>query len=426
MALKESTKKEQANSYELVVSVDGETFEKAVNAVYKKQVKNINIQGFRKGKAPRAIIEKMYGSEVFYEDAMQDCYPDALYDAAKEAGIEIVKVESLEAVEASKDGFTFKTNVIVKPTMEINNYKGIEVEKKSTEVTDELVDAEIQKVRERNSRMVTVEDRACENGDTAVIDFEGFTDGVAFEGGKAENYNLKLGSGNFIPGFEEQIVGHKTGEEFTINVKFPEDYQAEELKGKDAEFKIVLHEIKTTELPEVDDEFVKDVTEKDTLDEWKEELKETVAARLADEADKDVDDQIANKLMELLEGEIPEAMFENQANEMVREFDMRLRSQGLDMNTYMQYMGMDPNSLTDMYKDEAEKRVKLRLALETVAKKENIEVSAEDLEEEYKKIAENYKMEAEQVKASIPEESLTEDIKVEKALNLVKDNAIIK
>lgn len=426
MALKESTKKEQANSYELVVSVDGETFEKAVNAVYKKQVKNINIQGFRKGKAPRAVVEKMYGSEVFYEDAMQDCYPDALYDAAKEAGIEIVKVESLEAVEASKNGFTFKTNVIVKPTMEINNYKGIEVEKKSTEVTDELIDAEIEKIRERNSRMVTVEDRACENGDTAVIDFEGFADGVAFEGGKAENYNLKLGSGNFIPGFEEQIVGHKTGEEFSINVKFPEDYQAEELKGKDAEFKIVLHEIKTTELPEVDDEFVKDVTDKDTLDEWKEELKETVAARLADEADKDVDNQIANKLMELLEGEIPEAMFENQANEMVREFDMRLRSQGLDMNTYMQYMGMDPNSLTDMYKDEAEKRVKLRLALETVAVKENIEVSSDDLEEEYKKIAENYKMEVEQVKASIPEESLTEDIKVEKALNLVKDNAIIK
>lgn len=426
MALKESTKKEQANSYELVVSVDGETFEKAVNAVYKKQVKNINIQGFRKGKAPRAIIEKMYGSEVFYEDAMQDCYPDALYDAAKEAGVEIVKVESLEAVEASKEGFTFKTNVIVKPTMEIENYKGIEVEKKSTEVTDELIDAEIEKIRERNSRMITVEDRACENGDTAVIDFEGFTDGVAFDGGKAENYNLKLGSGNFIPGFEEQIIGHKTGEEFSINVKFPEDYQAEELKGKDAEFKIVLHEIKATELPEVDDEFVKDVTDKDTLDEWKEELRETVAARLADEAEKDIDDQIANKLMELLEGEIPEAMFENQANEMVREFEMRLRSQGLDMNTYMQYMGMDPNSLTDMYKDEAEKRVKLRLALETVARKENVEVSADDLDEEYKKIAENYKMEAKQVKAAIPEESLTEDIKVEKALKLVKDNAEIK
>jgi trigger factor len=426
MALKESTKKEQANSYELVVNVDGETFEKAVNAVYKKQVKNINIQGFRKGKAPRKMIEKMYGSEVFYEDAMQDCYPEALYEAAKEADVKIVKVETLEAVEAGSDGFTFKASVIVEPTMEINNYLGIEVEKKSTEVTDELIDAEIQKVRERNSRMVTVEDREAQNGDTAVIDFEGFTDGVAFEGGKAENYNLKLGSGNFIPGFEEQIVGHKTGEEFSINVKFPEEYQAEELKGKDAEFKIKLHEIKTTELPEVDDEFVKDVSEKETLDEWKEELKETVAKRLTEEADKDVDDQIANKLMELLEGEIPEAMYENQANEMVREFEMRLRSQGLDMNTYMQYMGLDPNSLTDMYKDEAEKRVKLRLALETVARKENIEVTDADLDEEYAKMAENYKMEVEQVKAAIPAESLSEDVKVEKALNLVKEKAEIK
>ncbi len=426
MALKESTKKEQPNSYELVVNVDGETFDKAVNAVYKRQVKNINIQGFRKGKAPRKMIEKMYGSEVFYEDAMQDCYPDALYEAAKEADVKIVKVESLESVEAGKEGFTFKASVIVEPTMEINDYVGIEVTKKSTEVTDELVDAEIDKVRERNSRIVTVEDRAAENGDTAVIDFEGFADGEAFEGGKAENYNLKLGSGNFIPGFEEQIVGHKTGEEFSINVKFPEDYQAEELKGKDAEFKIVLHEIKTNELPEVDDEFVKDVSEKETLDEWKEELKETVAKRLTEEADKDVDDQIANKLMELLEGEIPEAMYDNQANEMVREFEMRLRSQGLDINTYMQYMGVDPNGLKDMYKDEAEKRVKLRLALETIARKESIEVSEEDLEAEYAKIAENYKMEIDQVKPAIPAESLTEDIKVEKALALVKDKAEIK
>ena len=273
MALKECTKKEEANSYELVVSVDGETFEKAINAVYKKQVKKINIQGFRKGKAPRRIIEKMYGTEVFYDDAMQDCYPDALYDAAKEADVKIVAVESLEAVEAGKDGFTFKAQVVVEPTMEIDGYKGIEVEKKSTEVTDELIDKEIEQVRERNSRLVTVEDRAAENGDTAVIDFEGFVDGVAFEGGKAEGYNLSLGSGNFIPGFEEQIVGHKTGEEFSIHVQFPDEYQAEELKGKDAEFKITLHEIKTKELPEVDDEFVQDVSDKETLEEYKEELK---------------------------------------------------------------------------------------------------------------------------------------------------------
>ncbi|MBQ1601406.1 MAG: trigger factor, partial [Ruminococcus sp.] len=279
MALKECTKKEEANAYELVVSVDGETFEKAINKVYKKEVKKINIQGFRKGKAPRRIIEKMYGTEVFYDDAMQDCYPEALYAAAEEAGVKIVAVESLEAIEASAEGFTFKAQVIVEPEMEIDGYKGIEIEKKSTEVTDELIEKEIEQVRERNSRLVTVEDRAAENGDTAVIDFEGFVDGEAFEGGKSEGYNLSLGSGNFIPGFEEQIVGHKAGEEFSIFVKFPEEYQAEELQGKEAEFKIVLHEIKTKELPEVDDEFVQDVSDKETLDEYKEELRETVGKR---------------------------------------------------------------------------------------------------------------------------------------------------
>ena len=426
MALKECTKKEQANSYELVVAVDGETFEKAVNAVYKKQVKNINIQGFRKGKAPRRVVEKMYGSEVFYEDAMQDCYPEALYGAAEEAEVKIVTVESLEAVEVGKDGFTFKANIIVEPTMEMKDYLGMEITKKSTEVTDELVDEEIEKVRERNSRMITVEDRPAQDGDVTVIDFEGFVDGVAFEGGKAENYNLKLGSGNFIPGFEEQIIGHTTDEEFSINVTFPEEYQAEELKGKAAEFKIKLHEIKTKELPEVDDEFVKDVSEKETLAEYKEELKETVAKRLEEEAEKDVDDQIANKLMELLEGEIPEAMYDNQAGDMVREFEMRLRAQGMDMNTYMQYMGMDVNSLKGMYKEEAEKRVKLRLALETIARNENIEVTDADLDEEYAKMAEAYKMEVEKVKAAVPANSLKEDIKVEKALKLVKEKAEIK
>ena len=426
MALKECTKKEEANSYELTVSVDGETFENAINAVYKKQVKKINVQGFRKGKAPRRIIEKMYGTEVFYDDAMQDCYPDALYDAAKEADVKIVAVESLEALEAGKEGFTFKVTIVVEPTMEIKDYKGLEIEKKSTEVTDELVNEELDKVRERNSRMVTVEDRPAQNGDTAVIDFEGFVDGEAFEGGKAENYNLSLGSGNFIPGFEEQIVGHSTGEEFSINVKFPDEYQAEELKGKDAEFKINLHEIKAKELPEVDDEFVQDVSDKETVDEYKAELKETVANRLKDEAEKDVDDQIADKLIDLLEGEIPEAMFDNQANDMVRDFEMRLRSQGMDMQTYMQYMGMDVNALKDMYRKDAEKRVKLRLALQTIADKENVEVTEADLDDEYSKMAEAYKMDVEKVKAAVPADSLTEDVRVQKALDIVKNTANIK
>ena len=426
MALKECTKKEEANVYELVVSVDGETFEKAINKVYKKEVKKINIQGFRKGKAPRRIIEKMYGTEVFYDDAMQDCYPEALYAAAEEAGVKIVAVESLEAIEASAEGFTFKAQVIVEPEMEIDGYKGIEIEKKSTEVTDELIEKEIEQVRERNSRLVTVEDRAAENGDTAVIDFEGFVDGEAFEGGKSEGYNLSLGSGNFIPGFEEQIVGHKAGEEFSIFVNFPEEYQAEELQGKEAEFKIVLHEIKTKELPEVDDEFVQDVSDKETLEEYKEELRETVGKRLVDEAEKDVDDKIAEKLMELVQGEIPEAMYENQTNEMIRDFENRLRSQGLDMDTYMRYMGMDVNALKGMYRTDAEKRVKLRLALETIAKKENIEVTEADLDEEYGKLAETYKMDVDKVKAAIAADSLSEDVRVQKALDLVKASAVIK
>ena len=426
MALKECLKKEAANAYELTVSVDGEIFEKAINKVYKKQVKKINIPGFRKGNAPRHIIERMYGTEVFYDDAMQECYPDALYEAAKEQGLEIVAVEKLEAIEAGKDGFTFKTDIIVKPTLTVDGYKGFEIEKKSTEVTDELVDEEIEKVRDRNSRMVTVEDRAAEIGDTVVFDFEGFTDGVPFEGGKAENYSLALGSGNFIPGFEEQLVGHSTGEEFSINVTFPEEYQAEDLKGKDAEFKINLHAIKTKELPEVDDEFVKDVSDKETLDEYKVQLRAEIAKRLADEAEKDVDNQISEKLIALATDEIPEAMYDNQASDMVRDFDMRLRSQGMDLNTYMQYMGTDVNGLKAMYKDEAEKRVKLRLVLEAIAAQENIEVTEEVLDAEYGKMAEAYKMDVEKVKAAVPADSLTEDLKVQKALELVKNNAVIK
>ena len=427
MALKECTKKEAANSYELVVSVDGETFEKAINKIYKKQVKSINIPGFRKGKAPRHIIERMYGKEVFYDDAMQECYPDALYDASQEQGIEIVAVENLEIVEAGKEGFTFKASVIVKPELEVDGYIGIEVTKPSTEVTEELIDKEIESVRDRNSRMVTVEDRAAEMGDTTVIDFEGSVDGVPFEGGKAEKFSLALGSGNFIPGFEEQVVGHTTGEEFTITVTFPEDYQAEELKGKEAEFKIVLHEIKTKELPEVDDEFVKDVSEKETVAEYREELRETIAKRLVDEAEKDVDNQISEKLVELAQGEIPEAMYERQVDEMVRDFENRLHSQGLNigLNEYLQYMGMDMDSLRNVYRADAEKMVKRKLVLEAIARKENIEVTEEDIEKEFADLAELYKLEVAQVKVAVPVETIKENLTVRKALAFVKENAVI-
>lgn len=425
MSLK-STKEVETNRHELEVQVDGDTFQKAINNVFRKKSKNINIPGFRKGKAPKSIIEKMYGKEVFYDDAMQDMYPEALADAAKEAGLEIINDKiDLDVVEVGDDGFTFKAVVTVKPTIDVNNYKGIEVTAKSTEVTDEILEQEIQNVRERNSRLVTVEDRPVQNDDLVVIDFEGFVDGVAFEGGKAENYNLKIGSGSFIPGFEDQIIGHSTNDEFTITVKFPEDYQVEELKAKDADFKIVLHEIKERQLPDFDEEFVKDVSDKETIDEYKEELKGEVAQRLQKESENDVENQITDKLVELLEGEVPQAMFTNEVNEMLREFDMRLRQQGMDLNTYMQYTGMNIETLAGGYREQAEKRVKLRLILEKIAEKEAIEVSDEDIENEYARLAEAYKMEVEQVKNAISHEDLAKDLSVEKAMQLVKDSAKI-
>ncbi len=426
MSLIKSTKLDEANKYELEVKVDKETFEAATVKAYKKQVKSINIPGFRKGKAPKHIIERMYGKGVFYDDAIESTYPSALADATVEAELKAVSVDDLSVDEVSEDGYSFKAKITVAPELTVDGYKGIEVEKLSTEVTDELVDEELQAVRERNGRMVTVEDRAAENGDTAVIDFEGFVDGEAFEGGKSENYNLRLGDGNFIPGFEEAIVGHKTGEEFTIDVTFPEDYNAENLAGKAAQFEIKLHEIKTKELPEVDDEFVKDVSEKDTLEEYKEELKEKVAKRLEEQADKDFDDKLTEALEKLAVEEIPEAMYDNEVRDMLNEFDMRLRSQGMDLATYLKYTGMDQGAIEATYKPQAEKRVKIRLVLEAIARQEKIEVSDEDVEKEYEKLADAYKAKVDEVKTYISKDALSQDIKVEKAMQLVRDNAVVK
>ena len=425
MALK-SSNLTAANTYEVEVEVDGKTFMEAVAKVFKKQAKKLAVPGFRKGKAPRAIIEKMYGEDVFYDDAMQDCYPEALDEACEAAGLKVITVTGLEATLVSKEGFTFKATVVVEPEIEIKDYDGIEVEKLSTEVTDEMIDEEIDRVRERNSRMITVEDRAAENGDTVVIDFEGFCDGEAFEGGKAEEYNLELGSGNFIPGFEEQIVGHNTGDEFDIDVKFPEEYQAENLKGKDAVFKIKLHEIKTKELPEVDDDFVKDVSEKDTVAEYRDELKEQIAKRLEGESERDLDDKLTNAIIEKVEGEIPEQMYDREAQNMVREMDMRLRQQGMDFDTYMKYTGMDANAVLEMYKPEAQRRVKMRLALEKIAELEKIEPTEEEINAEYDKMAEAYNMEADKVKEIIPVDSVKEDLGVQLAMKHIKDNAVIK
>lgn len=415
----------ETNKHELVVEVDGKTFTDAVNSVYRREVKKISIPGFRKGKAPKAIIEKMYGEGVFYDDAIENIYPTALADAVEEAKLDVVAVDNVSVEEVGKDGLTFKAVVVVKPEVEISDYEGIQVTPKSTEVTEELVNEEIDKQRDKNSRLVTVEDRPAQDGDITVIDFEGFVDGEAFEGGKAENFNLTLGSGQFIPGFEEQIVGKNTGDEFTIKVTFPEEYQVDELAGKESEFKIKLHEIKAKELPELDNDFVMDVSDKETVEEYKAQVADELAEKLQKESDADVENQLIAKLCELLKGEIPEAMYDNKVNDMMREFDMRLRSQGLDMNTYLQYMGMDAEAVKNSYKPEAEKRVKLRLALEKIAQQEGFtDVSDEDLEAEYSRLADTYKMDIDKVKAAIPADELKKDIAVEKAMDFVKESAI--
>ncbi len=426
MALKSSNKVE-TNRYELVVEIDGETFMKAVDAVYKRQVKSINIPGFRKGKAPRRLIEKEYGEGVFYEDAIKDLYPAAIVSAAEEAGLKMIRDKvDLDIDEAGKDGLTFKAVITVEPEVEIKDYKGIEYTPASLEVTDEDIEEEIKKVQKRNSRLITVEDRAAENDDIAVIDFKGILDGEAFEGGTAENYSLTLGSGSFIPGFEDQVIGHKAGEEFTIDVTFPEDYQAEELKGKAVQFEIKLHEVKTHELPEVNDEFVKDVSEFDTVDEYKADLKSKLEESKKTSAENNKESQIADKLIELLEAEIPEAMFENQLDTLVDEFAMNLRSQGLDFNTYMQYTGLTEEKIRDTYRDRAEAQVKLRLALRKIAELENLKASDEDVEAKYNELAETYKVDAARVKAAFGPNDIAGDIESERGMNFVKENAVEK
>ena len=426
MALKSSNKVE-TNRYELVVEIDGETFMKAVDAVYKREVKKINIPGFRKGKAPRRLIEKEYGKGVFYEDAIKNLYPAAIVAAADEAGLKMIKDKvDLDIEEAGKDGLVFKAVITVEPEVSIDGYKGLEYEPVSLEVTDEDVEEEIKKVQKRNSRLVSVEDQAAENEDIAVIDFKGLLDGEAFEGGTAENYSLTLGSGAFIPGFEDQVIGHKAGEEFTIDVTFPEDYQAEELKGKAVQFEIKLHEVKKHELPEVDDEFVKDVSEFDTVDEYKADLRTKLEENRKGEAENSKESQLSEKLIELIEAEIPEAMYENQLDSIVDEFEMNLRSQGLDLNTYMQYTGLTEDKLRDTYRSRAEAQVKLRLALRKIAELEDMKPSEEDIEAKYNELAETYKVDVARIKAVFGPNEVGGDIETERAMKFVKENAVEK
>lgn len=426
MGLKSSNKID-TNRYQLEIEVDAEAFEAALNKAFLKENKKIAIPGFRKGKAPRKFVEKYYGEQVFYEDAVNALYPEALEKAIEEAGLDVIEDKiDFDVKSIGKEGFTFTAAVTTKPEVTIEGYKGLEVTKKSTEVTDQDVEDEIKRVQERNSRLVSVEDRAAQKDDVAVIDFEGFVDGEAFEGGKGDAYSLTLGSNQFIPGFEDQIIGHKPDEEFDVNVTFPEDYHAEELKGKAAVFKVKLHELKVRELPEVDDEFVKDVSEFDTLADYKEDLKKKLSERREKEAQDDVENQLIDKLVELVQAEIPEAMYENRVNDSMREFAYRLQSQGLSMDSYMKYTGMDMDAMRAGFRPQAERQVKVRLALEKIAEMENITPSAEDIDAEYQKMADQYKMEADKIKAFIPEKDLVKDIAVEKAIGLVRDSAKIQ
>ncbi len=422
-----ATNKTETNKYELEIEVPAEDFSKAIDEVFKTEGKKITIPGFRRGKAPKAFIEKYYGESVFFEAAVDRLYRPALMDAVEASGLEVISIGQADITEVSKaNGVQMKVTVVVKPEITIEGYKGIEASKKKVEVTDEDVSAELAKVQDRNSRMVTVEDRAALTGDTAVIDFEGFCDGEAFEGGKGENFELALGSGQFIPGFEDQIVGHETGEEFEISVKFPEEYQAENLKGKDATFKIKLHEIKRKELPVLDDEFAKDVSEFDTLDAYKQSIREKLQNDREKSAEADVENQILEALIEKVEGEIPEEMYDNEVEESINSFAYRLQSQGLNLETYLKYTGMTTDSLKEQFRPQSEKQVKLRLALEKIAANEGLEPTAEELDAEYEKLAKMYEMEVDKIKNIVAEAQVKGDLQSQKAVDFVKENAVVK
>ena len=416
----------EKNRFELQFSVDKATFDAAVTKVYNKKAKNINVPGFRKGKAPRSIVEKMYGVGIFYEDAINDLIPEAYEAAIKEAALEVVGQPEFDVVSLDDNGLVLSAKVYVKPEVEIKDYAGIEVEKTVEAVTDEDVDKEIELVRERNSREIEVSDRAAEMGDTAVIDFEGFCDGVAFEGGKGTDYALKLGSGSFIPGFEEQVAGHSIDEEFDVNVTFPTEYHAADLAGKEAVFKVKIHAITKVELPALDDDFAKDVSEFDTFDEYKADIKAKIEKRRESEAERAVEDKLMEALIEKLEADIPEAMFVTETENFVRDYDNRLRAQGLDLNTYFKYTGLTLDALREQMRPQAERQVKARLALEKIAVLENLEATEEDINGEYENIAKAYGVELEQVKASIDAAAIAEDMKVKKAMDFVKANAVIK
>lgn len=415
----------EKNMAKLTVEVEADRLEKALNAAYNKQKKNISIPGFRKGKVPRAMVEKMYGAEVFYEDAanilLQETYPEA-YD---ESGLEIVSQPTIDVVQLEKGkSFIYTAEVATKPEVTLGKYNGVTVTKIDTSVTDEEVDAEIETQRNNNARTVSVE-RPIENGDTAVIDFEGFVDGVAFEGGKGEDYDLEIGSHSFIDTFEDQLVGKSAGDDVDVNVTFPEQYQAEDLAGKAALFKVKIHEVKAKELPELDDEFAQDVSECDTLADYKEEVKKKITDRKEADAHRTKEDEAIAKIIDDSKMEIPDAMIDNQVNSMLNDFANNMMQQGLSLDQYMQFTGMTMDKFKEQVRPDAIKRIQSSLVLEAIAKAENLEATDEDLDAEIEKMASSYGMEVDKLKEYIGDnekKSMKNDIEIEKAVTFIMDN----
>lgn len=415
------------NMVKLTIEATAEDFEKAIEKAYQKNKGKINVQGFRKGKAPRAIIEKMYGAGVFYEDAANEIIPEAYEAAVKDTDIEIVSRPEIDVVQVEKGKpFIFTAEVAVKPEVTLGQYKGVEVEKQAIEVTDAEIDAELDKAREQNSRTVNVEDRAIATKDTAVIDFEGFVDGVAFEGGKGEDFELVIGSHSFIDTFEDQLIGKQIDEEVDVNVTFPTEYHAKELAGKPALFKVKVKAIKVKELPEADDDFAQDVSDFDTIAEYKEDIKKNIAEKKEKAAKTAKEDAIVDKIIENATMDIPSPMVESQKRQMAEDFQQRLQMQGLSLEQYFQYSGMNPNKFMENLEPQAMKRIQSRLALEAIVKAENITISDEEVEKEYEEMAKNYQMELDKLKELIGEkekEQIVMDMAVQKAIDLVTESA---
>lgn len=418
-----STPDGEKNARVLEFGIPKAEFDKACNVVYKRNVGKMNIPGFRRGKAPRAFVEKMYGTGVFYEEALNDLLPAAYEAVCKEADLEIVSSPEFDIKEMNDEAVVMLAKVYVKPEVTLKKYKGITVDRVVAPVTEEEIDAEIEKLRERNSREIEITDRAAKMGDVVSIDFDGSVDGVPFDGGKAEKYTLKLGSGSFIPGFEEQIVGKSIGESFDVNVTFPTEYHAEALAGKAAVFACKLHEIKEIELPEADDEFVKDISEFDTMVAYRADKRAKMEENNARVADNAVEEQLISALIENMEAEIPQAMIDHETENQVRDFDMRLRQQGMDLKTYFQYTGLDLDGMRAQFAPMAERQVKTRLALEKIVELEALTATDEEIEADYEELSKAYGMPVEDVKKYVDKDAIAKDLTVKKAVELVKANA---